>query len=214
MKLKKLLIAGGNSTLLVWGNLPQEKEKIIKKYLGQVEQIGFVSSQNYLPKLTMMGNELSINGTLALASQYNKKGDLYTSGLNRPISYQNKNGTTSITLSISFKQINNIVLLSGIGYCYFENEKEISKQLLKKLAKKYKLPAFGGLLYKENKLTPFVYVQGTNSLIAETACGSGSIAISILTGTKNIIQPTGEIITVKRNKNQFTVSANVDTINL
>jgi len=88
--LRKFLIASGNSTLLVW-NCPraQKRKEIIKKYLGRVEQIGFVSENNGTPKLEMMGNELCINGTSALASTLGTKGKLFTSELPFPIEYSN-----------------------------------------------------------------------------------------------------------------------------
>ena len=54
MKLKKLLIAKGNSTLLVWGCPQSGKKDMIQKYLGDVEQVGFVETKENLPFLNMM----------------------------------------------------------------------------------------------------------------------------------------------------------------
>ncbi len=213
MRLKKLLIAEGNSTLLVWDCPSSEKSRILKKYLGEVEQIGFISRQdNGPPKLTMMGNELSINGTIAFASQLGKKGKLITSGITSPVFFSNINGRTTIELELGFKKLNNTVVLEGIGFILLDVKPTYLKKTLKDLAIKYNLPAFGSILYKERKLNPFVYVKDTNSLFRETACGSGSISLNILTGLEKVLQPTGETIIVKRTKNRFTVEAKVVTI--
>ena len=209
MKIKKFLIANGNSTLLVWRCPPNGKGKIIKKYLGEVEQIGFVETKNRLPFLNMMGGELCINGTIALSSSCGSKGTLFTSGLNKPILYRNEGIDTSIRLIIDYQKINNIVLLEGIGYVYLKNREKNPKKFLKNLCLKCNLPACGIIYARNNKIFPFVYVKGTNSLFEETACGSGSIAFSILTKKQNIIQPTGKSIRVEKFKNIFCVSAEV-----
>lgn len=212
MKIKQLLIAGGNSTLLVWDCKPLEKQKIIEKYLGKVEQIGFVKTKKKLPVLEMMGGELCINATIALASQLDKKGFLYTSGVKEKVAYENRDSKTSITITLNYRKEKNIVLLEGIGYINLKDEAKITKGVLTTLAKKYNLPAFGAILYKDKTLIPYVYVKGTNSLFKETACGSGSIAASLVLNIKSIRQPTGKEIIVKRNNKTFTVTAEVDTI--
>lgn len=213
MKLNKFLIAGGNSTLLVKGYKSSEKEKIIKRYLGEVEQIGFISYPKGIPKLLMMGNELSINATLALAAMLsNKSGKLLTSGYKGLISYTNQKQYTKISLSIAYEKISNIVLLNGIGYIFLEKTKRISKKYLSGFCSKYNLPAFGAIFYKNNKVVPFVYVKGTDSLFQETACGSASTVLNILTGKKSITQPTGKIITVEKTGNDFVISAKVTKI--
>lgn len=204
------MIAGGNSTLLVWDCPQKMKNKIIKKYLGKFEQVGFVEqSKTELPKLVMMGNELCINATLSLASQLGYRGSLIASGVTKPIKYENKNGNTYIRLKLPFKKIKNIILLPGIGFLCTKTKPKVSKRYLLQLATKYNSPAFGIIFYKENKITPYVYVKGTNSLFEETACGSGSIACSLVTGLEEIIQPTGDRIYVKTYRNKFTVGAKV-----
>lgn len=210
MKLNKYLIANGNFALLVKGYKSSEKEKIIKKYLGKVEQIGFISYPNGIPKLLMMGNELSINGTLALGAMLSKKsGMLLTSGYKGFVQYKNQKKCTRIQLSIEYEKIGNIVLLNGIGYVFLKENKQISKSYLSKFCSKYDLPAFGVIFYKKNRLIPYVFVKQTNSLFKETACGSASIVLNILTGKKLITQPTGKIITVEKNGNDFVISAEV-----
>lgn len=212
MKLKKFLIAGGNSTLLVEDYPSGGKKEIIKKYLGEVEQIGFVETKNGLPFLNMMGGELCINGTIALASTLGKKGELKTSGYDGVVQYQNKGNATQISLSLPYKIIKNKILLSGIGYILIWNKELISKEYLDTFCKKYNLPAFGALIVKNNVMYPYVYVKSTNSLFEETACGSGSIALSILAQKESVIQPTGKTITVKNNNNAFSINAEVTII--
>lgn len=209
MKLKKYLIAGGNSTLLVWGCPSCEKNKITKKYLGEVEQIGFVETKNNLPFLNMMGGELCINGTIALAYKCGSKGKLFTSGIINPVFYLNTKSITSISIIIGYQKIKNIVLLEGIGYIYLKQKINNKKQYLKDLCQKYNLPAFGIIYYENDKIIPFVYVRETDSLFKETACGSGSIAISILTKKSCIAQPTGEPIIVNRKRNTFVLKTKV-----
>lgn len=207
-KLNKYLVAGGNSTLLVRSYKSCEKEKIIKKYLGLVEQIGFVSYPRGIPKLIMMGNEFSGNSTLALASMLpNKSGLLLSSGYKGYIRYQNRGESSSIQFKIKYKKIGNIILLDGIGFVFLKNNKRITKGYLSSYCIKYNLPAFGAIFYKNNELIPFVYVKQTDSLFRETSCGSASIAINILTGEKSITQPTGKIINIARIGNTFTISA-------
>lgn len=212
MKLKRLLIAGGNSTLLVWDCPPGNKNTIIQKYLSEVEQIGFVEKKNDLPYLNMMGGELCINGTIALASLCGKQGKLFTSGLQSPIFYQNTKGKTSIALTINYKKIDNTILLEGIGYIFLKNKVKNPKIFLRKLCSQYNLLAFGIIYFQDGKIIPNVYVKPTNSLFEETACGSGSIAFSILTRKINITQPTGKTIVVNKKGNSFVITAQVNKI--
>lgn len=211
MKLSKLLIAGGNSTLLVKGYKSSEKKDIIKQYLGQVEQIGFISYPRGIPKLEMMGNELSINGTIALASTLPKKtGLLLTSGYQGLVQYSNQNQFTTIKLNINYQKIENIVLLDGIGFIFLTNNQGVNKEYLSAFCSKYKLPAFGAIFYRKNSLVPYVYVRETKSLFKETACGSGSICLNILTGKTSIRQTTGKIIKIRKMGNKFLILTKVE----
>ena len=79
-------------------------------------------------------------------------------------------------------------------------------------ADKYGLPAFGAIVYEKNKIIPYVYVKNVNSFVKETACGSGSIAFSLFSEYKNIIQPTGEVISIRIKKDKIFVSAEVKEV--
>lgn len=213
MNIKKFLIAGGNPTLLAWGYPLQDRKKIITDFLGAVEQVGFVTDENGVPKLTMMGDELCINATIAFASQLASEGELLTSGIDEPVSYSNTNGKTTIQLILPYKKLRNLVLFRGIGFIFRKKNTNISKEMLEKLAKKYGLPAFGAINIEENRIAPYIYVQTTNSLIKETACGSGSIAANVLYSATEIVQPSGERIFVKRDGNKFTIETNAKKVN-
>ncbi len=210
MNVKKFLIANGNSTALVYDCPVANRNKISKKQLKEVEQVGFVSTKTTPPKLTMMGGELCINATLAFASTLDETGKLITSGLKNQIHYSNKKDSTTIQIPPIFKKEKNIVLLGGIGFVLYDakDKSRIKKQELLDLCKKYNLPAFGGIIYSKNKITPYVYVIGVNSFVKETACGSGSLAFSIFSGIKEVVQPSEKIISIKK-KEFFEISAKV-----
>ena len=212
MKLKRLLIAGGNSTLLVWDCPPGKKNNITNKYLGDVEQVGFVEEKNGLLYLNMMGGELCINGTIALASLCGEKGKLFTSGLRGPVFYRNIKDKTFIGLTVNYQQIKNKVFIEGIGYIYLKRKVNNPKTFLISLCLQYNLPAFGIIYFRDNKIIPIVYVKQTDSLFEESACGSGSIAFSILTKKTNITQPTGKRIIVNRKDYSFAVNAQVTNL--
>lgn len=209
MELKKFTIAGGNSTLLVWNCKRQQRIKVVAENLGKVEQIGFVETTiNGMPKLIMMGGELCINALIALASQSEKKGYLLSIGSNKVIKYYNENNLTTIELELLYKRRDNLVLFQGIGFI-FNEEIKATRETLKELCLKFTLPAFGCINLKGNKIFPIIYVKGTDSLVEETACGSGSIASSIVTDEQEIVQPTNEIIKIMKKDNLFTVQARV-----
>ncbi len=215
MIMRKFLIAGGNSTLLCWGCPVGAQKRIVSTYLKKVEQVGFVSlSDDSYARLTMMGNELCINATLALTSQLlQKNGYVFTSGISGPIRYQQSGVRTKIIFpQKGFLKMKNIVLCPGIGFLFSNEKIKVSKLLLSKLCTTYKLPAFGVAIYKNNTLTPIVYVKQTNSLFNETSCGSGSIAVSFCTGQKYIKQPTGETIIVEIKEKEIEISAKVQEI--
>jgi histidine racemase len=203
--LNKYLIAGGNSTLLVWDCPLSLRKLLISKYLGKVEQIGFIKKN----RLEMMGQELCINATIAFASELENKGFLYTSGLTNKVIFSNTKNTTNIELEMSIKRDNNIILFPGIGYLVTFSKTKINKSFLSNMADKYRLPAFGLSYFRKGKIETYVFVKDTNSFIKESACGSASIATSIVTGQNRIIQSTDQIITVKINNEKIKVSAKV-----
>ncbi|MBI2599726.1 hypothetical protein HYW43_02270 [Candidatus Daviesbacteria bacterium] len=215
MNIEKYLIAKGNSTLLVEGCPEKDRVSVTKIGLKNAEQVGFINLDQEIPTLEMMGKELSINGTLAFAKRLGGAGTLETSGLTTPISFRNYNGTTSISLELPYKRDGDKVLFEGIGYWCTDSALAPSASELLNLCIKYDLPAFGLAAYRGNQLFPFVYVLKTQSMVPETACGSGSIALSIVTNPNRatyqtkIIQPGSQSIEILRSGNKFTITAKV-----
>jgi diaminopimelate epimerase len=229
MNTEKFLVAGGNPTLLVWDCPPQKQVAISKQRLvaRDVEQVGFITFENGVMYLMMMGNELCINAALALASVGGESGKFFTRGIDYLVSYTNDDRTTverrppfkkkgesitTIELRLPFRQEGETILFDGIGYSCYRHEVTITKEKIIGLAKQYNLPAFGIIECKDKTITPHVYVADTGLLINESACGSGSIAASIILGVEDIIQPSGETIKIKRSGNLFQVSAQVQII--
>ncbi len=215
MKVDIFIIAKGNTTALVSEHGELHKKDTIKKLLTQVEQVGFLYKEKK-PKLVMMGEELCINAVLAFASTLGKKGHLEASGLKEKVSFTNTKKYTKITITLPFKKNKNSIIFDGIGFVILpkKNKQDISKKTVAQLCKKYKLPAFGIILYKDEQIFPIIYVQKTNSFVTETSCGSGSIAFSIYTGIQKVIQPTGEIIEVTKKGETFSIRTNVAKIHL
>lgn len=212
--MNKYLIAGGNSTILI-KNPPKEQNKRItlaRELLEEVEQVGFIEqSADLIPQMSMMGNELSINGTLAFAKYLGNSGYLRTSGTTSLIKYENKSEATTIELKLPFKKNGEVILFEGIGYLV-SNTQIPTKNNLKALAERYELPAFGQIEYRQNTITPFVYVKDTDSLVKESACGSGSIAFALKTNQRKIRQTTGGYIVIEQKNKLFKISSEVTII--
>jgi diaminopimelate epimerase len=212
MNVRTFLAAGGNPTALIWDAPTTQRTKLAKQHLSQAEQVGFVETQN-IPTLTMMGGELCINGLLSLASTLGKKGTIATSAMTEPIPYENTDTQTAILLQNFVYQIKDkLVLLSGIGFIVMKPNEAISKAELKAHAAKHNLPAFGAIYIQDDTITPHIFVEQTDTLITETACGSGSIATHLITGKNKIIQPTGEAITIEKIGTGLRISAHITEI--
>lgn len=145
---------------------------------------------------------------------------MHTSGLNSPINVVNQSSTTNISFALPYERKGNVVVFEGIGFiCEDSTQKsssEPTKEMLSAYCDQYNTGAFGLIQYRANTIKPYVYVKDVDSLVAETACGSGSIATSIVTGYKDIIQPTGKSIHVKYHfgSDKVTVSAQVESLTI
>jgi hypothetical protein len=161
----------------------------------------------------MMGGELCINATLAFARHLGKAaGTLYTSGLRDTVHYFNEGSLSSISFGCKFELQENRILFDGIGYALYPKNAiyKIQKGAIAALAEEYHLPAFGGIIFDENRIIPHIYVKGSDSFVQESACGSGSLAYAIYSGHKEIVQPSGGKILVSIGQEQVTVSAEVE----
>lgn len=207
-------IAGGNLTLLVEGCPSSKKIETAQRAIetDEAEQVGFITTKEGLSKLEMMGDELCINGTIALASKLGGSGKLFASGINGEVKFSNRGyGFTEIEFNLPYQREGNVVLFDGIGYLV-EDSLPTVESTLWELSKRYKKPAFGLARMIEDRLNPIVYVDLVGTCVVETACGSGSVAVNIIRGTNEIIQTRGNSIYVSRNGYRFTVSAEIAKI--
>ncbi len=209
MKLRYFQIAGGNDTALVLGAGYKNSRSLSKKLLKKVEQVGFIDTKPYLA-LSMMGGELCINAGLAAAFMAGGKGRISLGATEAD--FNNMASSTKISLNLPYKQAKDTVIFENIGYKLTYGGKPADKAGMRNLCRRYNLPAFGMIELSGSEIKPLVYVRQTDSLVNETACGSGSVAVCILTGISKVIQPTGKIIKIKRQKGRFTISANVSEI--
>ncbi len=211
MDIKSFLIAGGNPTDLIWDCPVDERVEVAKRYLCKVEQVGFITEDNGLNKLTMMGGELCVDAILALAYDGSSSGKLLASSVDGPVSYRNT-AITTINFRLPYKKEGNVILFNGIGYLCTEHESEVSKETAVRLAEQHNLPAFGLVWYGKGRIAPHVYVAKMGTFVHETGSGSGSISVSIVTGWEAIIQPSGYFITVRRHGDEFEVAAKVTRV--
>ncbi|MCL2173919.1 hypothetical protein FWH58_01295 [Candidatus Saccharibacteria bacterium] len=63
-------------------------------------------------------------------------------------------------------------------------------------------------------ITPIVWVRDTGTLFSETACGSGAIAAAIVAGARQIIQPTGQTITVDIGAGVVRLSSVIEVVDV
>jgi hypothetical protein len=171
---------------------------------NSIDQVGYLR-QN---KFTMMGGELSINGTLAAAYLIKN-----TTVINGYPFIKNKNNITVIFPITLIRSVsNNIVKLDGISYYLINklpSKKTITRAQIKILSELTKeSPASGIIYYKDGCIVPLIYVKCTNTYVWERACGSGSLAYAIISGESKVIQPSGEILIININQN-ISVTANV-----
>lgn len=215
MNKERFLIAGGNTTLLIEGCEEARRIDVAQEAIGndEAEQVGFITLVPD-PTLETMGNELCINGTIAFAKRLGRAGRLKASGFKGEAEYKNTgDGFTQITFDLDYQREGDIVLFDGIGYLCSKNPLSAVESTLWELSRRYNKPAFGLAIYRNSdyrpRLEPIVYVEKVRTCVVETACGSGSLALNIVTGENEITQRTGQSIYVYRSDDRFTVSAEV-----
>lgn len=217
---RQITIAG-QTTALVTQILDQPSgvsiaQKIMQKS-SVVEQVGFLDqSTPPYPTFTMMGEELSLIGLLAAGFKLlnGKIGQvsILTSGVSNPITVKLNRLTCS--LQIPAKLVSTMTLnrvsLGGITFLVIDrlpknqvllaNEQELLQQML------FNSPAAGIVFYQNNQIFPVVKVKKTNTLVWESACGSGSVAFYLISGCSKIKQPSGAILTVSRENGTLLLS--------
>ena len=222
MKIKyKVYNPAGNITALVLGdNFSLEERKIINSKImeedSRIEQVGFVSETE--KRLTMAGGEFCGNATRCAIAYYDIKEKENIMINNQVIKGGKKDYNIWCEIPINKYEFNMleediyIVKLEGITMIII-NEKLSEKYLLKnmkeegmKIINKYKvLDDAVGVIFLEKtdllKIYPVVWVKDIDTIFLENACGSGTVATSmvesVLENKSNIyqiMQPSGEIL--------------------
>lgn len=223
----------GNITALVLGDeYNSEQRKLINNEImkkeSNVEQVGFLSLKD--KKLTMAGGEFCGNATRCAALYYMKEEKSIELKINNNrimagIDY----GTLDIWCEVPIEGYNIIkigkniykIVLKGITILvvYEVSQYNELKHSAINLIKKYNLNDDAiGVMFVDNmeniiKIYPIVWVKDIDTLFFENACGSGTIAVtmleSILKKSSNkysVIQPSGSVL-----KTEITIENNLVT---
>ncbi|MGO1580450.1 MAG: hypothetical protein ACTHWZ_03435 [Peptoniphilaceae bacterium] len=241
--------AGNITGFVVWPVFPGYREAYTKAIMEQidseVEQVGFISPSYDGPplRMDMMGGEFCANATRAYgyyaATFLGEKGyvdvEVYVSGIDHPLMVRANldEGTSYVELpapvSKDFLEVDGskykVYELSGISHLIVDDRKEdeaFMKEALELLKTNFNSPAYGILLYNKEDLsmTPYVYVEGSQTLIRESSCASGTVALAQHLNkdmdesfTTSIKQPNGilEVITRKVDDEiYYTIGGKVD----
>ncbi len=110
------------------------------------------------------------------------------------------------------------VYLKGITYKImkgFNKSKQLTSQQTKWLRDQtISSPAAGLIYYQNNRIQPVIYVRATDSLVWESACGSGSLAFALLSKNQVVLQPSGQTLRFNFSQKEVTITATVKEINL
>lgn len=217
----------GQKTAVIAAKFLRREQPLAAKLIMTVdpiiEQVAFLEKPNGLYRSQMMGNELSVNGSLAggyLVSKIANKSSisLEISGMNCRVQAIRKAGSISINFpsSIVQKVTARSVYLQGIRYLLkkgFPASQLTNPKRRRELIKFCgQAPAAGIIFYEKDKIVPLVYVRSTNSLVWENACGSGSLAFYLRTGISKVRQLNNQIITITKNSDKLTISSPVKEV--
>ena len=222
MKIKyKVYNPAGNITALVIGdNYNLEERKIINNKImeedSRIEQVGFVSETE--KRLTMAGGEFCGNATRCAIAYYDIKEKENIMINNQVIKGGKKDDNIWCEIPIDKYKISiieeNIYKVELDGITMIIIKEKLSKNYLSKNLKeegmkiitKYKvIDDAVGVIFTEKidilKIYPVVWVKNIDTVFLENACGSGTIATSIVeailenkSSRYKIIQPSEEIL--------------------
>ena len=210
----------GNITALVIGDEYNWKQRrlINNKIMEKetiVEQVGFISQKNR--KLTMAGGEFCGNATRCATLYYIGEQQSIELEINNDKIKAGINGKSEVWCEVPTEGYNiekiseNIykVILKGITILVVKkiaNHIDL-KQSAINLIQKYNLDDNAiGVMFVNNveniiKIYPIVWVKEINTLFLENACGSGTIAVTMLeswlknsSNKYNVMQPSGDIL--------------------
>ena len=223
-----ITIAGQTTALVKLSDAPIPKKSgsaqaksIMTKNLN-IEQVGFINPSSFpYPQFMMMGNELSIIGTLAagvwlMRIRNQSRVIFFTSGLQQLVTVKKQKQKLFLTLPDSIirsvSKRARLIRLSGICFrliCGLRNSKilkPIEQSWLEEQTETS--PATGIIFYDKQIIQPVIYVKATQSLVWESACGSGSIALFALTNKGLIEQPSGATLQIASQDDKLQVIIN------
>ncbi len=205
-KIEYMLVSpSGNATAIVFG---QRDVSIAKKILlndKKVEQVIFAYEEMYENNNCwhgiMAGNELCINALRALGYLLLKGENgalkILSSGIRKLVEVKVNNKKSIIKLDFNDLFLDKVkiddntflVLLNGITHLVVKEKSKLFKNkidthYINELISLFELKNYeaSGIMFLDsnNNLNPYVYVRDVDTLISETACGSGSIACGIV----------------------------------
>ncbi|CDZ74361.1 hypothetical protein ING2D1G_0166 [Peptoniphilus sp. ING2-D1G] len=221
--------AGNITGFVVWpvypGYRPAYTKAIMEQIDTTVEQVGFISPSYDGPplRMDMAGGEFCGNATRSYglyAAKFLDEGgegyiEVYVSGVDHPMYvFVNTEENTAYVELPKAKNIGEITIedstykvveLEGITHVIIDDRKEdkdFVDKALKAVKEKFQCEAYGILFYneKEDKMVPYVNVVEADTLIRESSCGSGTVAMGYYLNTdedenfkKIIRQPNGEL---------------------
>ncbi len=174
---------------------------IIEQIDKDVEQVGFISPayEGAPLRMDMMGGEFCANATRAYglysAGFYDTDGlvdiEVYVSGHEGTTDViadvKNQKAYVAMDAPLAKKTVKvkggdyKLIQLPGISHLIVEGQEDekFVQDALEVLKKDYKDEAYGVIFLDKEKLeiVPFVYVEGSDTLVRESSCGSGTVAV-------------------------------------
>lgn len=213
--------------------------KILKEH-ALVEQVLFVERRETGVHGQMAGGEFCGNAArslgFVLSGGNNSRQTFAMSGVFAPVIVETSQNGAKLLVDLGFRHETrvyagvsvSIVHLEGISHAVLLPSDPLFSHFLEKaLEGKSSLlpifqelglldcPACGLQLVEKNtegmNLKPYVYVHAIDTLYAETACASGSIAVTSLLGNETVlIQPSGKSLHTRLSSNETRFQAEVN----
>ncbi|MCL2228329.1 MAG: hypothetical protein FWC00_00705 [Firmicutes bacterium] len=227
MKKFELYCLGGNETAIITKNLPDAEALVLSKQImrenPEVEQVAIIESvKNNVCNFRMTGGEFCGNAVRAVAEFMRRnfgfsKSKIIINGIE--IEGESNGRTSTITLPKKslLREVKTLggrtyVVMNGITHVVVDGRgDEVLARKIKDdaTARGITNDAFGVMFLDGNKINPFVWVEKAQTFFNETACLSGSIAVSIFLNQTKIIQPTNETYTIEITDTKITAGGKV-----
>ena len=223
----------------------EERLSVVKEIFEtepSCEQVGFVDiAGEKRIRLEMMGGEFCGNATLSSAAYLAKANHLFdadnpeeivvtvdSSGAEQPVETRIRQLAGNLyegTLEMPMPSLDGrVVHLDGISHMIVPSDTmthEEAEATIKGCAEKYDALAFGMVLYSEEadsdavSIEPLVYVKGSDTMVWEHGCASGSIAAayyrhSITDAAKISVHQPGGIITIDITEDKLYLTGKIE----